>query len=102
MDIYDWKTSNYIYPEVWLQLAPYAVGFEETYGIPVRRVYPVRLDRGVPDVKSAFYELGQRFKTKEGEQYIEYKEGDKLMEAFENYMRFQEGGKWYREHGGRY
>jgi len=102
VDIYDWKTSGAIYPEVWLQLAPYAVGFEETYGVPVRRVYPVRLDRGLPNAKSAFYELGQTFKVDGVEQHIEYMEGDTLMEAFENYMRFQEGAKWYRQHGGRY
>lgn len=102
VDIYDWKTSGAIYPEVWLQLAPYAVGFEETYGVPVRRVYPVRLDRGLPNAKSAFYELGQTFKVDGVEKHIEYMEGDTLMEAFENYMRFQEGGRWYREHGGRY
>ena len=90
VDIYDWKTSGAIYPEVWLQLAPYAVGFEETYGVPVRRVYPVRLDRGRPDARSVHYEAE------------DYMEGEDIGIAFDAYMHAQRLGQWIREHGGRY
>ena len=102
VDIYDWKTSDRVYPEVWLQLAPYAKWFMECYGIPVRRVYPVRLDRGLPNAKSALYELGQRYETKDGPVHIEFMEGDDIMLAFDTYMRAQELGRWIQEHGGRY
>jgi len=93
VDFYDWKTSGALYPEVWLQLAPYAVGFTECYGIPVRRIYPVRLDRGQPTF------TGPRRVHYEADEYMEWPE---LADAFEAYMHFQEGGRWYREHGGRY
>jgi len=90
VDLYDWKTSNALYPEVWLQLAAYAVGFQECYGIQVRRIYPVRLDRGRPDKRSVIYEAD------------EYMEGEELGMAFNTYIHAQELGEWIREHGGRY
>lgn len=102
VDLFDWKTSSAVYPEAWLQLAAYAVAFQECYSIPVRRIYPVRLDRGLPNQRSAFYELGQFIKTKDGVQHVEYKEGDSLMHAFDNYMHFQEGAQFIKAHGGRY
>ena len=90
VDLYDWKTSGALYPEVWLQLAAYAVAWQECYGIPVRRIYPVRLDRGRADTRSATYEAD------------EYMEGDDIATAFETYMHAQELGRWMRQHGGRY
>ena len=102
VDLYDWKTSGALYPEVWLQLAAYAIAWEECYEIPVRRIYPVRLDRGLPNAKSAFYELGQRFTIDGEERHIEYMEGEDIKTAFETYMHAQDLGRWIREHGGRY
>jgi hypothetical protein len=114
VDIYDWKTSGAIYPEVWLQLAPYARWFTACYGIPVRRIYPVRLDRGqatlpVIDgkpVRRVKYELGQtftrEFEGRREERHIEFMEGDDIDKAFEAYIHAQELGRWIREHGGRY
>ena len=102
VDLYDWKTSGAIYPEVWLQLAAYAAAWDACYGIPVRRIYPVRLDRGLPNAKSAFYELGQTFTVDGVEQHIEYMEGEDIKTAFETYMHAQDLGRWIREHGGRY
>ena len=89
VDLYDWKTSNALYPEVWLQLAAYAVAWTECYDVPVRRIYPVRLDRGRPDAKSAVYEA---------DKFKDYG----ITDAFEAYIHAQELGKWIREHGGRY
>jgi len=90
VDLYDWKTSGAIYPEVWLQLAAYAAAWDACYGIPVRRIYPVRLDRGRPDARSVHYEAE------------DYMEGEDIKTAFEAYMHAQELGRWIREHGGRY
>ena len=90
VDIYDWKTSGAIYPEVWLQLAAYAIAWEECYEIPVRRIYPVRLDRGRPDARSVRYEAD------------EYMEGADIGLAFQAYLHAQHLGQWIRQHGGRY
>lgn len=90
VDLYDWKTSGAIYPEVWLQLAAYAIAWEECYEIPVRRIYPVRLDRGRPDARSVRYEAD------------EYMEGADIGLAFQAYLHAQHLGQWIRQHGGRY
>lgn len=90
VDLYDWKTSGAIYPEAWLQLAAYAIAWQECYDIPVRRIYPVRLDRGRPDARSVRYEAE------------EFMEGGDINDAFDAYMHAQELGRWIREHGGRY
>ena len=90
VDIYDWKTSDRIYPKVWMQLAPYAVAFTECYGIPVRRIIPVRLDRGLPTARSIKYGASQ------------FKEGEQIDEAFEAYLHAQELGNWIKSQGGRY
>ena len=90
VDLYDWKTSGALYPEVWLQLAAYAVAFTASYGVEVRRIYPVRLDRGRADARSVRYEADESM------------EGDDTTTAFNAYMHAQELGKWIREHGGRY
>ena len=93
VDLYDWKTSGALYPEAWLQLAAYATAFTESYGVDVRRIYPVRLDRGQPTL------TGPRRVHYEADEYMEWPE---IADAFEAYMHFQEGGRWIREHGGRY
>lgn len=90
VDLYDWKTSGALYPEVWLQLAAYAAAWDACYGIPVRRIYPVRLDRGRPDARSVHYEAE------------DYMEGEDIGIAFDAYMHAQRLGQWIREHGGRY
>jgi len=121
VDIFDWKTSGAVYPEAWLQLAPYARWFMECYHVPVRRIYPVRLDRGLPTVprdadgnpiRTGLYELGATWKRHEVdpetgkptlvERHQDYMEGDDIMDAFENYMHAQELGAWIKRHGGRY
>ena len=112
VDLYDWKTSGAVYPEAWLQLGAYAVAFMESYHIPVRRIYPVRLDRGLPTVphdeqggpiRSPVYELGQMVPGPDGTKVRqEFMEGDDLMDAFEAYMHAQELGSWTRRYGGRY
>lgn len=93
VDLYDWKTSGALYPEVWLQLAAYAVAWTECYDIPVRRIYPVRLDRGQPHFE------GPRRVHYEAEDYME---GEDIGIAFDAYMHAQRLGQWIREHGGRY
>jgi hypothetical protein len=93
VDLYDWKTSGALYPEVWLQLAAYATAFTASYGIEVRRIYPVRLDRGQPTF------TGPRRVHYEADEYMEWPE---IADAFEAYMNAQDLGKWIREHGGRY
>jgi len=93
VDLYDWKTSGALYPEVWLQLAAYATAFTASYGIEVRRIYPVRLDRGQPTL------TGPRRVHYEADEYMEWPE---IADAFEAYMGAQDLGKWIREHGGRY
>jgi len=93
VDLYDWKTSGALYPEVWLQLAAYAIAFQETYEVDVRRIYPVRLDRGQPSFtgpRRVHYEA------------YEFMEGEDVDVAFDTYMHAQELGRWIREHGGRY
>ena len=89
-DIYDWKTSDRIYPKVWMQLAAYAVAFTECYGIPVRRIIPVRLDRGLPTARSVKYDASL------------FKEGEQIDEAFEAYLHAQELGQFIKSEGGRY
>jgi len=93
VDLYDWKTSGALYPEVWLQLAAYAVAWTECYDIPVRRIYPVRLDRGQPHFE------GPRRVHYEADEFME---GDDIGIAFDAYMHAQRLGQWIREHGGRY
>ena len=97
VDIYDWKTSNAIYPEAWLQLAAYAVAWEECHEVPVRRIYPVRLDRGRPDAKSALYEA---------DTFKEYTDDENnpagIMQAHLAYLHAQYLGEFIKQHGGRY
>ena len=102
-DIYDWKTSGRLFVPVWLQLAAYAIAFEECYGIPVRRIYPVRLDRGLPNTRSARYELGREFKKPDGTVvHEEYKEGTAINDAFYAYLNALQLGQYIKSQGGRY
>ena len=100
VDLYDWKTSGALYPEVWLQLAAYAVAWTECYDIPVRRIYPVRLDRGRPHFE------GPRRVRYEADSYKEYTEDENdptgIGMAFMGYLNAQYLGQFIREHGGRY
>jgi len=89
-DIYDWKTSERIYTTTWLQLAAYAIAFRECYGIPVRRIYPVRLDRGPANERSVKYEAEV------------FKEGEDIDKAFTAYIYAQELGRYVKSEGGRY
>ncbi len=89
-DIYDWKTSDRIYVSTWLQLAAYAIAFQECYDIPVRRIYPVRLDRGPADKRSVKYEAEQ------------FKEGEDIRMAFLAYVNAQSLGRYIKSQGGRY
>ena len=112
VDIYDWKTSDRIYPKVWMQLAAYAKAFEECCGIPVRRIIPVRLDRGpkiLPldadgnPIRRVKYELGDTIKGPDGKPIRRlFKEGEDIDRAFEAYMHAQELGQFIKSEGGRY
>ncbi len=112
VDIYDWKTSDRIYVKAWMQLAAYAGGFSECYGIPVRRIIPVRLDRGAKTlpldaesrpIRRAHYELGDTIKGPDGKPIRRlFKEGEQIDEAFEAYLHAQELGNWIKSQGGRY
>lgn len=46
--ILDWKTSSGIWPEYALQVAAYAQGFEETFGVPIGWAEIIRFDKTRP------------------------------------------------------
>jgi len=110
VDIYDWKTSDRIYPTVWMQLAAYAIAFTECYDIPVRRIIPVRLERGpkvLPIIdgrpaRKPHYELGDTIKVDGIPVRRPYKEGQAIEDSFNAYVHALELGKYIKAEGGRY
>lgn len=50
--IVDWKTSDSIWPEMALQLAAYAHAFTETFSIPVKEAWILRLGKKKPDFEA--------------------------------------------------
>jgi len=109
-DILDWKTSDRIYFKAWLQLAAYATCFTECYGIPVRRIIPVRLERGprvlpIVDgkpVRKPRYELGDVITVDGVKVARQYKEGPEITAAFDAFMHALELGRYIKSEGGRY
>lgn len=45
VEIWDWKTSNYVFPTHSMQLAAYAFMFTEMCGVPISAAYVVHIDK---------------------------------------------------------
>ena len=87
--IMDFKSSPFLYPETWFQLAAYAMAFTDCYEMKVDEIWRVRLDRGVSDVRSARFEQDSR-------------SGSQITEAFEGFLGLQAAAKYLYSEGARY
>ncbi len=74
--LFDWKTSSSIYPDYALQLAAYAIAYEEQTGIKIKRGFIVHVSKDKPhhDVTVKEYKLGKLLRNKFLKRLSDYRE----------------------------